>query len=106
MSFLTKLTLGRGVGSRRTPLRHKWHKLWPPGLLFVSPLSKMCPVKNMAVKSGLAGFMALNSFTLKKGNLPRRTRAPFHKKEMDTFLGEGGAVGGLNVCLGSRPLPI
>ena len=29
--------------------------------------SKMCPVKNMAFKSGLAGFMALNSFTLKKG---------------------------------------
>ena len=41
----------------------------------------MCPVKNMAVKSGLAGFMAVNSFTLKKGNPPRRKRAPFHKIE-------------------------
>ena len=43
--------------------------------------SKMCPVKNMAFKSGIAGFMALNSFTLKKGNPPRRKRAPFHKIE-------------------------
>ena len=42
---------------------------------------KCGPVKNMAVKSGLAGFMAVSSFTLKKGNPPRRKRAPFHKIE-------------------------
>ena len=45
------------------------------------PRPKCASVKNMAVKSGIAGFMALNSLTLEKGNPPRWKRAPFHKIE-------------------------
>ena len=45
---------------------------------------KCGPVKNMAVKSGLAGFMAVNSFTLKKGNLPqRKARAISYNRKME-----------------------
>ena len=63
----------------------------------------MRPVKNMAFKSGIAGFMALNSVTLKKETL-LGGRARHSIKKKWTLFGRRWGSGWFECVLGKPPL--